>query len=230
MYSLHRLIGLRKIKTHLSEGRFGVIASERKAIGFIFISACILTLLSLTQLPKQYFLLLIIPVISSVLYVLPLSGNGTRVRDLPYIKIFLIAVIWSWVAVVIPLHQELGSNRFFILFVEKCFFIFAITIPFDIRDRNIDESTGLKTLITSFGMAWAKKWSIALILGAVICLLILYSIGDVKLSHVILIILSYLIAAKLILGANPDKSDLYYTGYLDGTILLRALAIILVSL
>ena len=64
-------------------------------------------------------------------------------------KIFAISFVWATVTILLPvIHSEKAYNDFHILtmMIERFLFVFAITIPFDIRDMNADSQTGLKTI------------------------------------------------------------------------------------
>lgn len=87
----------------------------------------------------------------SCIYPIPLpikniqSGHYYRLRDFPFLKIFLIAFTWASTAVWLPAVQ-IGTPINPILFTMQFLFIFFITIPFDINDIKIDAASGVKTL------------------------------------------------------------------------------------
>ena len=75
-----------------------------------------------------------------------------------FVKLFLIAISWAAVTVIIPLVQHqihIGSTEI-ILFVQRFLFVAAITIPFDIRDVTYDKEE-LKTLPQAIGVP-KSKW------------------------------------------------------------------------
>lgn len=102
--------------------------------------------------------LFILPfVFTSFFYVVPLPYFRLRLRYIASIKLFLIALTWAGVTVVLPLVQceyEFTSNSFIVLF-QRFLFILALTIPFDIRDLKIDSSE-IKTLPQSIGVDKSK--------------------------------------------------------------------------
>ena len=76
------------------------------------------------------------------MYSLPLfywKGRWWRLRELPSIKIFLITLTWSIVSVVLLVeeHQIEWTTDVWLLFAHRLCFVFAITIPFDIRDLKL---------------------------------------------------------------------------------------------
>jgi hypothetical protein len=73
-----------------------------------------------------------------------------RLRDLPFLKIFLIALVWSGMAVLLPATEAGGwdalNSKSIGLCMLQFLFILSITLPFDINDWRIDRMTGVKTI------------------------------------------------------------------------------------
>jgi 4-hydroxybenzoate polyprenyltransferase len=107
-----------------------------------------------------------------------------------------------------------------LLFTERALFIFAITIPFDIRDIQIDETSKLKTLPQVIGIR--KSQFLALLLLSISALLTIVLIStdvyDVELLTPYLLCTG--ITGLLISRASVDKDDYYYSGLLDGMMFL----------
>ncbi|MDY7396940.1 hypothetical protein UMM65_16965 [Aureibaculum sp. 2210JD6-5] len=102
------------------------------------------------------------------------SPFGTKKRKLSlryvaFIKLFLIAVSWAGVTVLIPLIQHrisIGLDEI-ITFIQRFLFVVAITIPFDIRDMSYDKEE-LKTLPQAIGIQksiWLGLLFLMLFLG-----------------------------------------------------------------
>jgi 4-hydroxybenzoate polyprenyltransferase len=75
--------------------------------------------------------------------------NHFKLREIPYLKIFLITSIWSVSTILLPVIQagkEILSTQVLLLFAERFLFIFTVAIQFDIRDMQADLSMGLKTI------------------------------------------------------------------------------------
>lgn len=73
--------------------------------------------------------------------------NLHLLRNIPGLKLFLIAFSWAGITVLFPLIQNYMSIRItdWITFIQRFLFVLVITIPFDIRDINYDNNE-LKTL------------------------------------------------------------------------------------
>lgn len=82
----------------------------------------------------------------AILYNFPIQINKyftLLIRKIPYFKIFFIAFTWSFISSLIMFAQDFIS---ILLFIQSFIFFIAITIPFDLRDREIDREHKLKTL------------------------------------------------------------------------------------
>ncbi len=104
---------------------------------------------------------------------------------------------------------------------ERCCYIFALTIPFDIRDVAIDTENKVQTLPQKLGIKKAK----ILAYGALVFMLLFtwsnYRIDTYNIQHLLAISLSALVCAVLISFVNKEKSDYYYTGVIDGMLMLQ---------
>jgi 4-hydroxybenzoate polyprenyltransferase len=109
---------------------------------------------------------------------------------------------------------------------ERAFFIFAITIPFDIRDLALDQGAKVDTLPGIWGIKSAKK--IALTALLLMLFFVIYNAvqGTYTMGNTLALLLSVAISAVLILGSNPQRHDYYYTGLLDGTMIMQALLVV----
>ncbi len=124
----------------------------------------------------------------SVLYPIPVLkpfGVKTKLRDFPFIKIFLIAFVWSTTSVILPLTEsyEYLANRKDVLVVWLAQFIFIlfITIPFDINDAEDDKASNMKTIPAVFGIKASKI--IALVLGIIYAFMMLFVFMLVNWNH-----------------------------------------------
>lgn len=115
----------------------------------------------------------------SVLYPVPILkpfGISTRLRDFPFIKIFLIALVWSATSVILPatengIHFQ-DRKDIYLVFVAQFIFILFITLPFDINDAKVDRTVNVKTIPAVLGTKFSKI--ICLILGLIYSFLMLY--------------------------------------------------------
>jgi hypothetical protein len=146
-------------------------------------------------------------------YVLPLFKIGKiefSFRNFPSVKIISIAIAWAGITVFFPLYNagyEFTSSVY-IEFIQRFLILISITIPFDIRDVNVDPRS-LKTIPQLVGVKASKIIGYALLL--VFVLLELYINNLANLNTYILIVIA-LIAALFLAFSTPQKSR-YYTSF-----------------
>lgn len=227
MYNMHRIIGLRRIRSAMMNERYQQID---KTSGFLYVLlfvGLILAGISFFKIQVATIYRLTIAVVLSILYVVPIFPNSNRLRDFNYVKIFLIAAIWAWISMAMPLHA-VEPKIFYLLLVEKFCFILAITIPFDIRDIEIDQSTEVKTLVSALGLNRSKLLSYLLIVVAILINLYMIVIQQHINFHLAIVSVEFL-SLYFIARASSKSPDLLFTGWLDGLILLRGILILMIS-
>jgi 4-hydroxybenzoate polyprenyltransferase len=229
-YGTHRLISLYKHKGHLLTRRFLHI---RKLETYLFVT----TLLSALgaaglylQLARATRLFLILPILLSLLYVLPV-WKGRRLRDFPFIKIFLIALVWTMLTST-GAAVELGLGTHFSIwlqFPERLLFLFAITIPFDIRDLDLDREMPVKTLPAYLGIRQSIRLALVVLVLSLIPLAMQVGLGWYSRKVFIGLLPSYVLAFTLIWQSRTDRPDSFFSFFLDGTIFLQAFGVFLAT-
>ena len=217
IYSLHRIVGIRKVADSRLENRFALIRKYRShlivyaSLAFIISSYCFI------QFDWETRLLLLFPGLISLLYVLPILLNNKRLRDLSYIKIFLVAISWALLCGAIPLYMYgIEGKDLYLFTAEKALFIFAITLPFDYRDVQVDREAGVKTMAHIFGSN--IKYATMLSFVAAIVLMLMSDLYTD--SQKIILFISYLAIETITRFAMNRKHDYYYSGLIDGTMIL----------
>ncbi|WP_375434234.1 UbiA family prenyltransferase [uncultured Hymenobacter sp.] len=166
----------------------------------------------------------------SLLYSLPVAkvrGRWRALRDLPLLKVFLIAYVWAAITVWVPalyLAKPLFGPVVLVLFARRFFFILALAFVFDIRDHSKDRLTGTHTFPGVFGVR-VTKW-IALTSLAVACLLFPTNMGY---EHLLVLALPALVAALTIWYAEETRPDYYFALLTDGIMILQFLTVYWVS-
>lgn len=233
LYSLHRLIGIAKVRAFEHEGRFRIIKLYKNHIWVYFFLSAILCLISFYFLPFKLKLFLIIPEIISLGYALPLFG-GKRIRDFDFIKIVLIALIWTVLCIVIPgLSEDVISSNLLlvdIIFYSLASFLFfiGITLPFDVRDRVVDSNIGVATFATRLGES--KSLLISKLLISISILMFGFgSYMQDSWSALGIWTIVCVLTIGIINKYRADRPDWYYSFALDGTIglffILKVLAV-----
>lgn len=220
-YGAHRIfIDVDKIKHQLSKRNASLLDYQQHLKIFTLFSAVIMGMYFFQLSYFQQISLALVGCIT-LLYIAPIFPNGRRLRDFSFLKIILISFVWMAVTYTIrAIEVNEDSGKILRLSIDRFLFIFAITIPFDIRDRKSDLLSGTKTLVTSFGINTSKMLSYFAL--SVASLILLYSLffDQLSKSYFIAAVMTYIISIPLIQTADEEKKDVFYLGILDGLMLL----------
>jgi len=228
LYSLHRIVGIKKSSNYAHQGRFAIIVKYKSHLIFYSIVSSFYCIYAYLNFDWNLKIILIIPAALSLGYSLPIFWGGKRLRDFHWIKIFLIAICWSVITCTIPYYLSIDSLcdspqdilLISLMTLERAIFIFAITIPFDIRDRVVDKSTDVLTLATKYSNTALIKISRIALLLTIIIAVVMYQQDVYNSTTLPTLILTYLITSYLIGYSNESRSDYFFTGIMDGTMLL----------
>ena len=217
LYSLHRIIGIYKLSESRIENRFFVIRKFRKHLIVYASIAAFISVYTFISLSPRMKLWLVVPIGLSLLYVAPLFLGQKRLRDFHYIKIFLVASCWALLCGAFPLLEAHLSNYELLLFsMEKFFFIFAITLPFDLRDIEVDRDSGLKTL----AHLAPQYLRYGILITFVLCGVIVVANPLYNTEQKIVLIITYLALELITRFSSRQKNDYFYSGVIDGTMIL----------
>lgn len=203
------------------------------------------TLISVLSLVPLFFLismpsrlLLIFSGVISVCYGLPIFTLGDQkfgLRNIPGLKPFLITLVWVLSTVLLPileskeLHLTTVSMQDTTLLIAKRFlFVFALTVPFDIRDLFEDNKLGVKTIPVIIGEKRAYLFCSVLLLGYVIMLFLYGNTGFN--SDFFALTLTAALTGWLIFRSKWEKNEYYYFFYLDGVLILQYVFLVLFTL
>lgn len=223
LYALHRINGLDQVAPFTGFGRYKVISSHKSHIlvyallGLAGAGVCFLLL----PWPVQWRLML--PGLIALGYVIPAGKGGKRLRDLHFLKIFLIAVVWAWITVWLPAAEAgLGLERSVMLMaLERATFIFAITLPFDVRDMRIDQHTRVKTLPAFLGIPLTVALSFFLLL----LMMIFAGMNHYPPGVMTALGISAALSAALSAFSYKIEHDYYFSGLLDGMMAVQFLLV-----
>ena len=204
----------------------------------LMITLTIIAILSL--IPLAFFLsatsqiLLAFLALISIAYNIPFFSFHDKkfsLRNIPGIKLFLIALVWSMSCVLLPILElenyhtiSISTHDTILLIAKRFLFIAAITIPFDIRDLFQDRTHELRTIPVMLGERKAYLFCQGL-LGAYVLLLFLFT--DNFDQNFIALTLTILLTGWLIFRARFQKDEYYYFFYLDGLMILQFLILLL---
>ena len=231
-YNLYRFIS---ILTHSSTAKSGKYAwAEGKLNWFyalMFFSVLGFSISVVAAKLKVLYALAPIAIFT-LFYSTPLTKGVKgffRLRQVPYLKIFMIAFVWTAATILLPLiHSEKTYHKFHLIAmaIERFLFVFAITIPFDIRDMVADRQADLKTIPLKIG----EKKSILL---SQLSMILFFAIAVVHYSItkqwfiIGAFSVSFCTTIIFIVNKKIQNLPLYHYGILDGTMLLQGILVIL---
>ena len=211
LYSLHRIIGVDKVGDFRATGRFAIIRHYRHHLYLYGAFSAIIVVYAIIHLNISYWVLCVVPAFLSLLYVVPIFSGKKRLRDYSYIKLLLLGFCWMWFVATIPAwgREELGFVS-----LSRFLFIIGITIPFDLRDREVDASSGVKTI--AHLMDDKRAISLACFL---LCLSFISIMPVASLSQDLFIIegVVHLLTVVIVILSYKVRSDYYYSFLMDGT-------------
>ena len=138
--------------------------------------------------------------------------------------------MWAIVSVILPISlvgRGWGMTEI-LMFLEKIFFIFALTIPFDIRDMGWDAETGVKTIPLSIGSEKAKRLASYAIIASFLIVCVLSYFNVYTLNQYIVLSISLILSEYLIHKTQTNESNLFFYGFVDGQLLFQSFLIWLV--
>ena len=153
-----------------------------------------------------------------------------RLRDFDYIKIFLVAIVWGVITVLMPILERTTTleMRHLLILLERMFFIFAITLPFDIRDLKIDAHIEVKTIPGMIGIKNTKQLARFSLLMVVLLAVLNWNwfLGYYSFNNLLGIFFACCTTLWLIEKSDKTDEDYFFTGLMDGTMILQFLLVL----
>ena len=232
LYSLHRIVGILRVKDFLDIERYSVIARFRHHIIIYAIIAGVGTAWCFFHLSFYVQVIVVLPGFFSLAYVLPFFGKRKRLRDFNQIKIYLVAFVWAWVTVVLPAAEADITFCWSMsgMFLERALFVFAITLPFDIRDLKVDGHSEVTTIPAVIGVEKTKNLALGLLAMGLLLVLINGYLGFYSIDVVIGLMISFISTGFLIHLTSVERHDYFYSGLMDGTMVFQGVLIWIVTL
>jgi len=211
LYSIHRIIGIERVGAYIGKGRFAIIRSHKTHIYFYAFIAVCMSSYFFFSLDENVIYSMLIPALISLFYVSPLFPGKKRLRDLSWTKILMIAVCWSWLTTFIP-GQSTGDGL--IWGTARFFFLFGITVPFDLRDKDVDAHAEVKT-IAHYASAnvLSAVAMISLVISLCLPIFVLSLPPQVIMSEVIV----HIVTIGMVAYTIKERHDYAYSLLLDGS-------------
>ncbi len=178
---------------------------------------------------KTWYLLVLLAVIT-LIYSLPVHLKqiyNFRITGSAGMKSILISLVWTAATVFIVIlndSKSYNTGHLLLISIERFLFIFAIAIPFDIRDITDDIRAGIRTIPIVYGRERAMQISNIAMISA-----LFIAIGHYLTINLMFIALAFFISVPSALFFTNSKKlkllSLYHHGILDSCIVLHGIVI-----
>lgn len=230
-YNLHRYLTLKSIPESMQIKKNSWAAGNFSVLKAVIIISFTLLVSSLFFLRVNTLYLIVPLAMLTLLYsvsYLKNRWNGYWHKRIPGVKTVLLAFIWAAsTAFLVSLSREntINTSGIILISIERFAFIFAIAIPFDIRDMEVDRKSGINTIPIAFGPARAIQTSnISLVIALLIAV---YQYSEISsLFTLAAFILSIGITLILINSKKLRTLPCYHNGILDGCVFLHGILVV----
>mgnify|MGYP005994465159 CR=1 FL=1 len=238
-YNFQRIVRL-KFRELLSKQigiRLSWIVRNRRPLLFVSMLAGVISTCMLFFLNLQIILLTIPLAFFSIFYVIPvftIDSKKAGLRDYPYIKIFLIALVWSMVITALPYfnYNDISNwkdSNFLLLLLEQFLFILAITLPFDVRDLKYDLEAKMKTIPIAIGVKKTILLAEFFLLVFIALKYYQFHLGQISIIQMISLAIVTFASGIFLLFTTTKRAELFYSGIIEGTMILMYLSILLLE-
>ncbi|MFL0354033.1 hypothetical protein [Xanthomarina sp. GH4-25] len=133
-----------------------------------------------------------------------------NLRNISGLKVYIIALVWSGVTVVLPLiNNNIPINADVIItIIQRFVFVVVLMLPFEIRDLNYD-SLKLATIPQQIGIKNTK------IIGVILLMIFFFLeyLKDVMNAYSVIILLIIIFISLLFLVFSTKKQGSYYSSF-----------------
>ena len=143
----------------------------------------------------------------TILYAVPfLSGFDKNLRQISYLKIVVVALVWAGFTVLLPVvdsHQEISLNLV-LLMLQRFLIVIVLILPFDIRDVKYD-AISLQTIPKKIGVEKTKRLGLILMIFSLLLEYLFATESMVKTPFMIF----FFLVIILLMRAKTDQSKYY---------------------
>lgn len=183
-----------------------LVAKIKKVQLFSFAVFCLLVYF-LFKIPLQVVLLCGVFGVLTLLYVVPFLYRK-NFRTLSGVKIFIVALVWAGVSVLVPLYNYPLDVDVWLTLVQRILVVLALIVPFEIRDVLLD-SFELRTFPQRFGVRKTKIIGVFLVL--IVLLLEGFKDQITSCSVAVLFVVSVLLIGGILV--SKTKQSKYFASF-----------------
>jgi 4-hydroxybenzoate polyprenyltransferase len=210
-------------------------ATERSATNyrnehlFFFCAGAVMAMISLYFMPLQIAVTAVFLSIFAFAYFLPILPfkNRKRLRDFGWLKIFVLAGVWTTATSILPilyLDKSISDYPFEILL--RLVFIFTLCVVFDIRDMQTDLENKIYTLPHKVGLHNSYKLINAALLLFVYLSVVQY-IRYPAIERLVGVLVTAITTKLVVYYLKKHPSERGYLVLADGVMLVYALLVLI---
>jgi 4-hydroxybenzoate polyprenyltransferase len=227
VYGGHRILQIRLGWREMDKSDIDAI--KKISLSEIYLGAFI-GLWALPYLERTILLMQIPAALVTLLYIFPVlktSQGSLSLRNSGLFKPLFVAVTATWVTATVPLIHSFSELELASYSFSHFLFLMAITLPFDLRDLEVDRRNGLRTMAHSAGRGSVVNLSLML-LGTEFLLSLFLVSGLAEISlYWLAVAITNAFAVFVILQIRRPGSPLWFW-MLEASIALRfALVLVL---
>lgn len=181
----------------------------------------------------QFWYWLVVAAIITFLYSAPKIPHPwfRALRKVALGKTIFLALVWMYVTTILPivLSEQPWRTDFTLFAISRFFFIYAICILFDYRDREDDKAAGIRSLITYLNIKGIFRLFIFSLLIFAITTLMLSPYGYNPLT-IATLLFPGAVTAGLYKYATRNFSDRLYYFVLDGLMALSSIIMLVTGI
>ena len=211
-YNFQRMVRVGKLQRHV---RTDCLKKNKLLIYLIMIIGAVMSLYLFSDFESNTQIAIIFSGILSISYPFGL-------RKIPFSKIFIISLVWTTSTMLLLVLEEnsipLNINTYLHL-ICRFLFVFAICIPFDIRDIKYD-NIRLKTIPIIVGISKSKFICFLSLFSIVIISIVQFWNYKLSIEFLITIILSCTVSLIFISKSDEKKSDFFFSFWIESLSIL----------
>ena len=149
-------------------------------------------------------------VLLTLLYAVPfLSGFHKNLRQISYLKIIVVALVWAGFTVLLPVIEASREVSLHVLFLclQRFLIVVVLVLPFDIRDVQYD-AISLQTIPKKIGVQKTKRLGLGILIFA---LLLEYGINANDISKNVFMI--FFFTTLVFLMRSKMNQSKYYSSF-----------------
>lgn len=225
VYNLHYYI--KKLPPGISD-RADWSVKRPKVHALLIIGGLITAGICIFFLPGKVIAISIVLGLLSLGYSLPVLPfpQKKRLKDWGLLKLFLLALVWTCVTVLMPLYYW-GKHfeDYDVEFLMRFTFMLPLCIAFDIRDMETDKEQSIYTLPNAIGLKNCYRLMDGFLL--LFCLLAYWQYTRYPFPDRLLCALAIALLTKLVLlFAKKVNTDVFHLLFVDGMMLAYAAMVI----